>query len=111
MLPGGQGRPAGLVPQGDLVGHGVRAGVVAGPLERFGQGWVGRDFTGDALGVEGVGPALPAPAGLLGGAGRAHISDVVAGLGQEHRRVPSEGAGPLDASRHDRPEAVGPGVH
>ncbi len=111
VLTGREDRPAGLVPQGDLVGDRVRAGVTGGPLERLGQMRVGQHLTGDPFGVKGVGLALAAAAGLLGGAGRAHVTDVVAGLGQEHRGVPAQRRGTLHAPGEHRAEAAGPGVH
>ena len=101
-------RPAGLVPQGELLAGVVGAGVAGGALERCWELWVGERLSGDAVGVQGVGLALVATAAPLGGAVGADIADVMAGVAQVGRGVPAKAAGTLDAPAGDRTEAGRP---
>lgn len=69
---------------------GVGTDAARGPLERGRQIGVGEGLAGDAFGVEVVGLALAAVAGLLGGAGRADVSHIVTGFTEEHRGVAAQ---------------------
>lgn len=85
--------------------------VAGGPLERHRHVRVGLGLASDPNRIERVGLALPALLGALGGAGRAHVTHVVALVDQVHGGVATEAGGALDAPAGDGTELQCPRFH
>jgi hypothetical protein len=111
MEAGLQQRPAGLVPQQDLLTDRIRTDVRAGSFERCRHPRVRQCLAGDASRVEGVGLALTPAASLLGRPCRTHITDIDASFDEEHRRVTTDTRRILDPEPGDRTERLHPFPH
>jgi hypothetical protein len=103
-----QKRAACPPPNGQQLALLVRAGVLAGALERFGQQRVRERLARDPLRVKHVRLATLARAVLAAGAIRAHVAHVITATGQEDRRVATPAGGALDPEAHDRAELPRP---
>src|SRR5450755_2969603 len=108
MLTALEKRAARPPPNGQQLGLLVRAGVLAGTLERLGQQRVRQRLARDPLRIKHVRLATLARAVLTAGAIRTHVAHVIASPDQEDRRVTTPSRGALDPEAHDLTELPRP---